>query len=230
MINCIIIDDDPVSITLIKHFVEHTVGLNFLDSFSNSIDAVNYIRKNNTSIDLLFLDIEMPEITGFELLESLANCPPVILITSHNHYAAKAFEHKVIHYLVKPIEYSKFLNAIERRFTLESEQSNQNLDYIFIKENGVVVKIMHQEILFCEALGDFVKLHLKGKAHTISSTMKNLEIKLKKNSQFIRVHRSYMINLAFLKNFDTESCYIAGQIIPIGNTYKANLHLRLNII
>ncbi len=230
MINCVIIDDDPVYLNLLKHFIDHTAGLSFLDSFSDSIEAVNYIRKNPNAIDLIFLDIEMPELNGFGLLESLANCPPVILITAHNTYAFKAFEHNVIHYLVKPIEYSKFLTAIERRFALANDQNTQNLDYIFIKENGVIVKIMHQEIMFCEALGDFVKLHLKDKAHTISSTMKNLEVKLKRNSQFVRVHRSYIINLAYLKNFDTESCYIAGKIIPIGNTFKAQLHLRLNII
>lgn len=230
MINCIIIDDDQVSINLIKHFVMSTEGLNFVESFSNPILASNYIRKNLSDINLIFLDVEMPEMTGIEFLESFKELPPVVLITSKEKYAVKAFEHKVMHYLVKPIEYGKFLNAIERVIVSKEPEENQNLDYIFIKENGVLTKIMQKDIAYCEALGDYVKVILKNKVHVVNSTMKNIEDKLKVNKQFIRTHRSYIINLDFLENFDSETAIVAGKVLPIGNKYRASLHSRLNII
>ena len=230
MINCIIIDDDPVSVNLMKHFIANTEGLNFTESFANPIVAANYIRKNTTDIDLIFLDIEMPEMTGIELLESFKELPPVILITSKEKYAVKAFDHNVVHYLVKPVEYGKFLKAVERIFELNEAKNNQELEYIFIKDNGLMCKVAHKDICYCEALGDYVKVHLKDKTHLVTTTMKNMEDKLKTSKQFIRVHRSYIINVNFLENFDAETSIVAGKIIPIGNKYKASLQTRLNII
>jgi DNA-binding LytR/AlgR family response regulator len=230
MVNCIIIDDDPVSINIVKHYINNTEGLVLAGTFENSIDGTNYIRKNLQSIDLIFLDVEMPEMNGLELIESFVELPPVILITAKEKYAVKAFAHKVLHYLVKPVDYSSFLKAIERVFKLQEASANNPLDFIFIKENGVLSKIPLHEINYCEALGDYVKVHLKDKVHVVNSTMKNIEEKLRQNKQFIRVHRSYVINLDYLKNFDAETAIVAGKIIPIGNKYRTELQSRLNII
>jgi DNA-binding LytR/AlgR family response regulator len=115
-------------------------------------------------------------------------------------------------------------------FKLQEADTNNPLDFIFIKENGVLSKIPLQEINYCEALGDYVKVHLKDKVHVVNSTMKNIEEKLRQNKQFIRVHRSYVINLDYLKNFDAETAIVAGKIIPIGNKYRTELQSRLNII
>jgi len=214
MINCIIIDDDPGSLHLIKHFITNTEGLNFVEAFTNPIAGSNYLRKSVTGIDLIFLDVEMP----------------VILITSKEKYAVEAFEHKVLHYLLKPVEYSKFLKAIERVFKTHALEDSQDLDYLFIKEETVLSKIMHKDILYFEALGDYVKVHLKNKSHVVYSTMKNIEDKLKQNKQFIRVHRSYIINLNYLKSFDSDTSVVEDRTIPIGNKYRAAFQSRLNII
>ena len=230
MTNCIIIDDDIVSVKLITHFISNTEGLTLLEAFTDPIAGTNYIRKNIQEIGLIFLDVEMPEMTGIELLESFKEMPPVILITSKENYAVKAFEHQVAHYLVKPIDYGKFLKAIDRVYQQNNSAGSEDLDYIFIKENGVLNKVAHHDILYCEALGDYVKVHTKEKVHVANSTMKNIEDKLKTHKQFIRIHRSYIINVNYLKNFDSESCYLSGQIIPIGNKYKTALQARLNII
>ena len=230
MINCIIIDDDPVSVNLISHFITNTEGLVLLETITNPIDGANYIRKNTSSIDLIFLDVEMPEMTGLELLETFKELPPVILITSKEKYAVKAFDYKVFHYLVKPVDYSKFLQAINRVFSYYEAENSQQLDYIFVKVNSVLSKVLHKDILFCEALGDYVKIHTKEKVHVVNSTMKNIQEKLKQNRQFIRVHRSYIINLLYLENFDSEIAIVSGQLIPIGNRYKPDLQMRLNII
>jgi DNA-binding LytR/AlgR family response regulator len=230
MINCIIIDDDNVASNLLKHYVENTEGLSLLNVLSNAVEAANFIRKNQSAIDLIFLDIEMPEMSGIELLESFKELPPVILISSKEKYAAKAFEYKVLHYLVKPVEYGKFLKAIERVFLLFENEKGRQLDYIFVKENGVLCKVNFTDIFYFEALGDYVKVKVKEKEYVVNSTMKNLEEKLKNNRQFMRVHRSFIINLAFLENFDAETAIVANKIIPIGNKYKPTLSARLNIL
>ena len=230
MINCIIIDDDNVASSLIRHYVESTEGLNLLTTLSNAVEASNYLRKNIAVVDLIFLDIEMPEMSGIELLESFKELPPVVLISSKEKYAAKAFEYEVLHYLVKPVEYGKFLKAIERVFSIFENEKGRQLDYIFVKENGVLCKLNYNDIYYFEALGDYVKVKVKDKEYVVNSTMKNLEEKLKNNRQFMRVHRSFIINLTYLENFDSETAIVANKIIPIGNKYRSGLSARLNIL
>jgi DNA-binding LytR/AlgR family response regulator len=204
--------------------------LNLLEVFNGSVEGANYIRKNIAAIDLIFLDIEMPDMSGIELLKSITDLPPVILISSKESYAIEAFEYKVVHYLVKPVEYPKFLKAIERIFSSHTTSKGGDLDYIFVKENNVLTKVQHSDIYYFAALGDYVQVHVKGSVHTINSTMKNLEEKLKNSTQFIRVHRSYLINLNYLENFDTEVAVVAKKLIPIGNKYRSGLQSRLNIL
>jgi DNA-binding LytR/AlgR family response regulator len=230
MINCIIVDDDQVAVKLLRHYISNTEGISVTIDFSNPITATNYIRKNAETIDLIFLDVEMPEMSGLELLESFEELPPVVLVTNNDKYAVKAFEHKVVHYLVKPIEYSKFLKAMERIFKQVEKKTDNTPEYIFIKENGLLSKVHQNDIHYCEALGDYVKVHLKSKTYVVNSTMKNIEDKLKRNKQFLRVHRSYIINLSFLENIESESAIVGGKIIPIGNKYKSELQSKLNII
>ncbi len=229
MINCIIIDDDLVALNLVKHFVTNTEGLNLLDTFTDSIEASNYIRKNFSNIDLVFLDIEMPSLNGMELLASFKEFPPVILISSKDKYALQAFEHRVLHYLLKPLEYSKFLKAMERVFK-DRETEKKPLDYVFVKENGLLTKVNYKDILYFEALGDYVKVHSKDKAHVVNSTMKSIEDKLKENPNFIRVHRSFNINLSFLESFDSEIAIVSNKTIPIGSKYRSELQSRLMVI
>jgi two-component system response regulator LytT len=230
MINCIIVDDDAVSVNLLQHFVTSTEGLGLLQVFNNAIEAGNYIRKNESNIDLIFLDIEMPGMSGIELMESFKNLPPTILISSKDKYAVKAFEHRAVNYLLKPLEYGKFLKALEPIFELYQSQKGNQLDYLFLKDGGILSKVNHREILFFESLGDYVKVHVKDKAYTVNTTMKNVEDKLKNNSQFMRVHRSYTINLNYLENFDSESAIVSNKPIPIGNKYRSSLQTRLNIL
>jgi len=114
MLNCLIIDDDPAASTLLKHYVESTDGLQPVDVLSDGIAAYNFLRTNTRRLDLIFMDVEMPGMSGLELLESNRNLPPVVLVTSKEHYTAKAFEFNVAHYLVKPVDYTRFLSAVDR--------------------------------------------------------------------------------------------------------------------
>lgn len=229
-INCVIIDDDLVAKNTLEHFVKSTDGLTLLNSFTDPIDGANFLRKNINDIGLLFLDVEMPAITGIELLESFEQTPPVILVTSKEEYAVKAFEHRVLHYLVKPVDYGRFLKAIEKLLKDGHAPIDDELDFIFVKDNGILRKVHHKSIFYIEALGDYVKVYTREKVYVVNSTMSNIEGKLSSKKEFIRVHRSFIINLEHLDNFDAESCYVHDRIIPIGNKYKTGLQSRLNII
>ena len=229
MINCVIVDDDLVALNLVKHFVTSTDGLNLLELFTDSVAASNYIRKNYATIDLVFLDVEMPNLTGIDLLASFKEFPMVILISSQEKYAIQAFDHRVLHYLLKPLEYSKFLKAVERVFKAQ-ETGKKLLDYVFVKENGLLTKVHYKDILYFEALGDYVKVHGKDKAHVVNSTMKSIEDKLRENPQFIRVHRSFHINLNYLESFDSEVAIVSNKTIPIGSKYRSDLQNRLMVI
>ena len=229
MICCILVDDDLVALNLVKHFVTNTDGLNLLQAFTDTVEAANFIRKNHATIDLIFPDVEMPNLTGIEMPASIKDFPPVILISSKEKYAIQAFDHRVLHYLLKPLEYSKFLKAIERVFVERMAETNQ-LDYLFVKENGLLTKVGYKDILYFEALGDYVKVHTKDKAHVVNSTMKSIEDKLRMNQHFIRVHRSYHINLTYLQSFDSEIAIISNKTIPIGSKYRSELQNRLMVI
>jgi DNA-binding LytR/AlgR family response regulator len=220
MINCIVIDDNAADIMQAEHFISNTEGLSLVQSFSNAVEASKFITKDPSATDLIFLDIEMPGMSGMEFLSSHKNLPPVILITSKERYAVKAFEHNAVHYLLKPLAYSEFLKAVKRVFKHYEIQSTQDQDYIFIKEGGLVVKLLQKDIWYCESLWDYVKIYTKDKTCVVYSTMKNIEDKLKSNKQFIRLHRSYIINTKFLENFNAENAVVAGRAIPIDNKYK----------
>lgn len=233
MLHCLIIDDDLAASTLLRHYIESTEGLEVVDVLHDGISASNYLRKADHQIDLIFLDVEMPGMSGIELLESNKSLPPVILVTSKEQYAARAFEFKVVHYLVKPVDYKKFLSAIDRVQEMHApvqEVATTSLEYIFIKENGLLHKIPYKDLLYIEALGDYVKVHLKSRVYTTYTTMKNLEEKLKQNASFVRVHRSFIININFLENIDNEAATISGNVVPIGSKYKSQLQQRLNIL
>lgn len=156
MISCIIIDDDLISVNLIKHFIANTSGLNLMETFLDPISASNYILKNQGAVDLIFLDVEMPGMSGIDFMKSHKDLPPVILITAQEKYAVEAFEHKVVHYLVKPVDYGKFLKAIDRVFNLyeteAAKDTKPSLEYIFIKDEGILSKVMQNDIMYCEAL------------------------------------------------------------------------------
>mgnify|MGYP000423230663 CR=1 FL=1 len=233
MLNCLIIDDDPAASTLLKHYVESTEGLQLVDVLSDGISASNFLRNNTQQVDVIFMDVEMPGMTGIEILESTRNLPPVVLVTSKEKYAAKAFEFRVAHYLVKPVDYTRFLSAIDRVQEMKSptnEPATADLEFIFVKENGILHKVPYNDLSYVEALGDYMKVHTKNRTYTTYTTMKNLEEKLCSHPSFVRVHRSYIINIGFLENIDNEAATIGGHVVPIGNKYRPSLQQRLNIL
>jgi DNA-binding LytR/AlgR family response regulator len=233
--NCIIIEDDRLSSRIIEEFVNKTAGLNLVQTYSNAVDAINLLGKDN-DIQLIFLDIELPDMTGMEFLDSLEFSPQVIITSSKEKYAVDAFDHEVTDYLVKPVNYARFYKSIERaRKNLQMKNGLDKIgkDEIFIKKNSTLVRLRYDDILWVEALENYVIFNTFDDKYTIHFTMKAIEQKLP-NDKFTRVHRSYIVNTGSIKVIEDNSVLIPIQdgtkTIPIGKSYKDKLMGDINLM
>lgn len=231
--NCIIIEDDKYSRKLIEEFVGKTEILNLLHSFSNAVDAINYI--NTDEIHLIFLDVEMPEMTGIEFLKNIRKYPQVIIISAKDKYALEAFEYDVTDYILKPITYSRFYKAVNKAVDRHYARNGnpESATEIFVKKNSSLVRVKFEDILWIEALENYVIVSTFQEKYTIHFTMKAIEQKLPV-SIFRRVHRSYIVNINQIMLIEDNQIImsIADEIkqIPIGKSYKDKLMLDLNFI
>jgi DNA-binding LytR/AlgR family response regulator len=232
--NCIIIEDDPLSVRIIQEFIRKTTDLNLAHTFSNAIDAIN-ILQTDESIELIFLDIELPEMSGMEFLDSIKEPPQVIIISSKGLYAADAFDYDVADYLVKPITYARFYKAIQRaRKRLEKDKLEKvGRSEIFIKKDATLVRLKYSEILWIEALENYVIFNTFNEKFTIHFTMKAVEQKLPQE-KFTRVHRSFIVNTSSIDAIEDNSVLIkvhdGTKSIPIGKSYKDKLMGDINLI
>ncbi len=232
--NCIIIEDDPLSVRIIQEFIRKTTDLNLVHTFSNAIDAIN-ILQTDESIELIFLDIELPEMSGIEFLDSVKEPPQVIIISSKGLYAADAFDYDVADYLVKPITYARFYKAIQRaRKRLEKDKLEKvGRSEIFIKKDATLVRLKYSEILWIEALENYVIFNTFNEKFTIHFTMKAVEQKLPQD-KFTRVHRSFIVNTGSIDAIEDNSVLIkvhdGTRSIPIGKSYKDKLMGDINLI
>lgn len=225
-LTCIIVDDDEMSRATIEHYVTQTDFLHLEGVCSSAIEALNLLKQSE--IDILFLDIEMPGMSGLDLLESMVRIPSVVLITSKEEYAVKAFEYDVIDYLLKPIEYVRFLKAVNKVSERLHETTIDKND-IFIKSDLKFVKINFTEILYVEAMADYVVIHIDKSKHIIHSTMKAIEKKLS-TDYFVRVHRSYIVNIRKIDTVENATIVIKDKRIPVGASYKNDFMNKLKIL
>ncbi len=228
--NCFIVDDEDKSRAVLQHFVEQTGFLTLIQSCSDAIQAANVLQ--HTPIDVIFLDIEMPEMSGIDLVKSLQVKPQVIFITSRSNYAVEAFEYNVTDYLVKPITYGRFLKAVTK--AKENFDARHPVELyakeLYIKTDARFVKINLKDLLYVEALADYVMFYTSnGSRHVVHATMKGVEKKLN-SGEFIRVHRSFIINAERIESIEDTSVVINKKFIPIGASYKDNFFKKLNIL
>ncbi len=230
-VKCVVIDDDEVSRRIIEKFIEKADGLELLASFSSGEDAATLL--NQTDVGLLFLDVEMPEVSGLDLVRHLNHRPPIILITAKKEYALDAFELDVVDFLLKPFTYLRFLKAVakvqEQQRQGETGMPNAVSDVLFVKHNSRYVRVLTNEIVWIEAIGDYVELHTKDKKFTAHITMKALEQKLPPTT-FVRVHRSYIVNLSTIQEIEDNTLSVGKKLIPIGKSYRDTLLKALNTI
>lgn len=230
-LSCIIVEDLQVAADYLKRCCEKSGQVTVMGHFSNVEDALEFL--NTTSVDLLFLDVEMPGATGFDLLDQIAFTPKVILTTSKPEYAYDAFEYNVSDFLKKPFTYQRFQDAL-KKVSQPGPQTNDvvtetDIDHIFIKTDGKLIRLNNDDILYIESMGDYVKFVTADKKYITHNTIKNLEEKVSKQ-HFMKIHRSYIINMNKISNIRESGLYINGTEIPISKAHKQDVLKRLNII
>lgn len=223
-INCLIIDDEMSSQRVLQHFIKDTKVLELKQTCSNTSEAFKYLQLHG-NIDLLFLDINMPQQSGLDFYRNLQYPPEVIFTTAYPQYAVEGFEVNAIDYLLKPIAYNRFLKAIHKVLNNTSQiESTDN--FILLKENKALHKVFFNDIQYIEAYGDYVKVILEEKTIVTHSTFSKFIENLP--SHFIRTHKSFSINLNRLKHLSGNQITLDSHTIPIGQTYKASVLKALN--
>lgn len=230
---CIVIDDDDITCRLLEDYVEKTSFLELSGSFNNAVDAINFFN-NQGVVDLVFLDIEMPEMTGIEFLNTITQKPQIIVVSSREKYAIEAFEYSVTDYLLKPVTYARFFKAANKALeNYDKEQSPNVSDEIFIKKGNSLVKVKYSEILWIEALENYVVINTISDKYTIHFTMKAIENQLPA-PMFKRVHRSFIVNLKSISSIEDNSVVIkvsdGRKVIPIGKSYRDQLLNDINLM
>ncbi len=226
----IVVDDDDLSRSVIEDLIAETSDIELIKSCSDAVDAFKTIKEEH--IDLVFLDIEMPKMDGMEMIRSLNPLPQIILVTSHPEYALESYEYNVTDFIQKPITLPRFLKAVEKaksRFEDNRADISTKDKTIFIKTDSKLVQINTEDILWIEALGNYMRIFTKDDKFTILSTMKDIISKLP-SDQFTRVHRSFIVRLDKIKSIEDNYILIKDKQISIGKAYKDELNKKLNLL
>lgn len=222
-LSCVIVDDSSIQRMIINKLVTNHQNLNLVGEFSNAVETKNFLSYNN--VDLVFLDIEMPVLNGFDFLDTLKTKPQVIFISSKPEYAVKAFDYEATDYIQKPINATRFDAAVKRALNkqlLLIEAPIENSEHIFIKSNLKNLKVFTSRIKYFEAYGDYVKVITDDENHLVLSTMKAFENNLP-HDKFIRVHKSFIVNLNKVDKFNSKFIEIGAVKIPLSRTKKEEL-------
>ncbi|MCJ8154495.1 LytTR family DNA-binding domain-containing protein [Chryseobacterium sp. SSA4.19] len=221
-IKCIIVDDEPLAISLLESYVQKVSFLELVFSTENPIEALDYIQKNEC--DLVFLDIQMPELTGINFMNILGNKLRYILTTAYSEYALEGYEYHIIDYLLKPVSFERFYKSAEKaweRFAVNEDKKEDS--HFFVKSSGRQYRIDFEDVLFVESIKDYVNIRTVEKEYIVLDTLKSLEQQLPEGS-FARIHKSFIINLNKIKEIAPRKVnLITHHEIPIGESYRVNL-------
>ena len=227
-LTAIIVDDEPIARNFLERYCEKTDTINVVGSFQDSETAFLYLEQNK--VDILFLDVEMPGESGFQLLDKLMIMPKVILTTSKTDYAYDAFQYKVSDYLKKPFTYLRFQEAVAKVNEAFKEKKEAPIkEDTFIKSNGKFIRLNYEDILYIKSIGDYVKYCTFDKKYIAHSTLKAVEEKMIDRLCFMKVHRSYIVNLRKINNIEDSTLYIGDSVIPISKLLKTEVMARINI-
>lgn len=237
---CIIIDDEPLAVDVIESYLQKIGNMEIVATCNNPLDAFSLINKHQ--VDLVFLDIEMPNLTGIDLVRTIHNIPQFIFTTAYPQYALEGFNLNATDYLVKPIPFQRFLKAISKakdKYELEQQSNNFSSvnssieqevnDFIFVKAEYENIKIDVNDIKYIQGLKDYIKIYTKDSKKAILTLSNFKEILDKLPKQFLRVHRSYIVNISYIKALQKTKVVIDDMRIPIGETYKKEVLQRLGV-
>lgn len=232
MINCIVVDDEPLARQLLEGYISQTPGFICVAVCQSAVEAFSILHEQQ--VDVMFLDIQMPGITGINFLRSLKNAPKVIFTTAYSNYAVDAFELEAVDYLLKPITFERFIKAIQKIDPKKEElaatphpiATDEN-NYIFLKVDRRLIKINHADIVYIEGYGDYLKVHTNDQVYVTYMTFTRLE-QLLPASKFLRIHRSTMVNGDYISFIEGNFLRVKDQDLAIGQSHREKLLSRLN--
>ncbi|MEZ4703244.1 MAG: response regulator transcription factor [Rhodothermales bacterium] len=226
---CLIVDDEPLAIQVLLAHAGKVSDLDVVETCSSALAAFEALRRH--AIDLVFLDIQMPELTGIELVRSLENPPAVIFTTAHRDFAVEGFELDVVDYLLKPVSLPRFLRAVDKYRRLRAPATPHGADptpaLLTVRADRQTVQIPLDAIRFIESLSDYTKIHTAAKPVVTREKISELERRLEPHG-FVRIHRSFIVPLQGIVAFTADRVDIGGQILPIGRSYRHAARARLN--
>ena len=237
-INCLIVDDEPLALDVLENYINKMEDLTLVGRVDNAIEAFNILKRKQ--VDLLFLDIQMPKLTGIDLVKNISNPPHIIFTTAYRDYALQGYELNVVDYLLKPISFDRFLRAVNKIYQINASFQPEptqfvNIDlqayedaFLYLKADKKMVKVLLSDILYIESLKDYVRVKTNNKTVTAYQRISYMEEKLPEN-KFMRVHRSYIIALDKVDAYCTPSVEIGEKEIPIGRNYRNAVLKALNM-
>lgn len=238
-LKCIAVDDEPRALEVIKEYIEKIPFLKLCDTFRNPLKAFEYVKQNK--VDLIFLDINMPNLSGIQFIKSLTNKPNIILTTAYSEYAVESYGLDVLDYLLKPIEFDRFVKAANKAYDNsqikeneevklpQSDESNQSKakDFIFVKSGTQLLKIDIDQIKYIKGLGNYMSLYLEDKKVLALAKMSEI-LDMLSSYPFARVHKSYIVNLTKIKTVENHRIRIGETLIPISNSYRKSFYTLIN--
>lgn len=226
---CLIVDDDEMARTSLEHLCAKTGELEIVASCDNGIEAMKLLKQE--SIDLVFLDIEMPDLSGLDIVKTLDHLPQIIFVSGHTKYAIEAFEYHVTDFLVKPIDLPRLIKAVEHAQSLmEKKHEETDLKELFVKVDGRLVRLSYDDILYVESIGDYVIFHtVKKERFIVHSTLKNIDAKLQ-HPEFLKVHRAFVVNLTKIVDIEESNLVIGDKVIPISRAHRPILLNRIKTL
>lgn len=229
MIRAIIVDDEPLAQNVILQFANEIPWLKIICTCNNALEASSKLKDN--PVDLMFLDVNMPRLSGLELLKNLTNPPLVILTTAYSDYAMEGYELNILDYLKKPFSFERFFKAVQKaedQLSLRQAHKDENdSDYIFIKANKKTIRVEFKSICYIEGLGDYIKIHLKDKHLVTNLSMKKME-ELLPSDQFFRTHKSFLIRLDQIQSIEGNLVNVNGNKLPVGNNFRQEFQELIN--
>lgn len=230
--NCIVVDDNKLARTALKQLIAQVDFLEFKQECSSSLEAFSYLKTN--AVDLVFLDVEMPDMTGIDLIRNLDRRPIIILVTAKKNYAVEAFELSVADYIIKPVSLARFTRAVAKAKELHDDKCRHDLldsdhDYIFIRSNSILTKVKSTGIIYMEEHDGKVNIQTADKRHTVNTTLSSFVSQLPEN-KFYRTHHDYLVAIDRIDNVQDNTAYVGRHNIPIAEQYKPGLLARLNLV
>jgi len=226
IINCIIIEDEPLAMERVQDYVMKVPYLHLMESFDNGLDAIGYLK--NHKVDLVYLDIKMDELTGIQLLESLTQKPEVIITTAYHQYALKGFELSVMDYLLKPFTFDRFLLATDKVYQKLFSNRKADKNYLFVKTEYRIEKIFYDDILYIEGMRDYRSIQKASNKILTLQTFTELEKELPENA-FCRVHKSYIVAISKIESIERSRIRIQNKLIPVSETYKQRFNQAIGL-